>query len=348
MINKKDKDFFLENGYLHFKKILPQDYVQSVQNEGLSILKKNGIVDFSREIDNAFLRLNFGNDKKFFGNYASFPKNKFNNIFEICSHIFGDISFDISGLDNRIFCGLKNRSKDQEKRVKTSYWHIDGWNNYHFLNVQSNAMPILFSFSDNIESGGTMVIPTSIKFVCEFMFNNPHGLHPDSMGGYSHIVPFILERCGDEEIHQLKIEQGDVIFMHPFMLHKSSINISNTPKMVNNNHPQLREPIKLNRQQGNYSLIERSIIQNLELFDIKAKNFQRTSNRLFVSPPVSRTNLEKEREITAVFDEMKKIKQDGYITPSWVTKNHNYLSNTDMREENLCKINRYNYAQRGK
>jgi len=339
------KKFFLKNGYLHLKNALPDFYVNDVLKEANIIFKKNNIIDFSKEYSNSFMRFNFGRERRFFNNKKKYDKKHFKNIYSICEDIFKTKNFSISGLDNRIFCGLKSTFSDEEKRVKTPYWHIDGWNNYHFLNIKYNAMPILFSFSDTITSGGTMIIPSSIKYICELLYKYPEGIHPDSLGGYSYIIPYILDKCSDKDIHQLKLEKGDAVFMHPFLLHKASVNTSNTPKLINNNHVQLANPISFVKKYDDLSLIEKSIHNSLNFFNLDCKSFLGNNVNKFTKPPMARNNAEKNIEFLNLKKEMQKLKNDGIITPAWANS-FNYLSNIKDEKYNRDKISKYSFTVR--
>jgi len=52
---------------------------------------------------------------------------------------------------------------------------------------------------------------------------------------------------------------GDVILCHPFLYHAASQNHSGVPRFMCNRTTPLTEKINLNRQDGNYSPLERSI-----------------------------------------------------------------------------------------
>lgn len=350
VLSKEEKQFFLNNGYLILKNILPNTYVNNNINDCKEILKKNNY-KFNSEIcyDNSFLRLNFG-DSNLSNKKKIYEKRIFKKLYDVFDEIISSKKsknkYSISGLDNRLFIGLKSKILEK-KDVHDSYWHIDGWNNYHYLNVQKNALIFLCSFCDLEGEGGTLIIPKSIKYITELLFNNEQGLHSDGLGGYSYIIPYILNKCSNKDIIQLKINKGDVVVMHPFMVHKASLNNSNITKIINNNHIQLSKPINLKREDNDYSLLEKSILKNLKELNLDIKNYKESDTRKTVIPPPGRNSETKNKEINNLMEEMKLLKLKNIITPNWVTDEHNYLDNKIINKEKIInKIIRYSYNKR--
>ena len=69
---------------------------------------------------------------------------------------------------------------------------------------------------------------------------------------------------------------GDVIILHPYVLHARSQNPSSRIRFMNNKVVSLQEPMCLNRPDGDYNALEASILQAL---DIESLDFQITRER---------------------------------------------------------------------
>lgn len=67
----------------------------------------------------------------------------------------------------------------------------------------------------------------------------------------------------DEAFHEVTGEIGDVFLLHPLMLHSASRNLLRRPRIITNPPVSLKEPFKLNRPDGKYSLVEKKTLLEL-------------------------------------------------------------------------------------
>ena len=77
-------------------------------------------------------------------------------------------------------------------------------------------------------------------------------------------------------------EVGDVVLIHPFMLHSASSNVSGKARFITNPAVSLTEPLNLNRDNGDdYNLVEKKILKDL---GAERLDFQITAERHRVVP----------------------------------------------------------------
>jgi len=67
----------------------------------------------------------------------------------------------------------------------------------------------------------------------------------------------------DEAFHEATGEVGDVFLLHPLMLHSASRNLLRRPRIITNPPVSLKEPFKLSRADGKYSLVEKKTLMEL-------------------------------------------------------------------------------------
>lgn len=150
-------------------------------------------------------------------------------------------------------------------------WHKDGQFFRHFLDSPEQAVLSLPLWSDVQEhGGGTYIAPGSHKFVARFLAEHPEGVHPDKFPWKELIrqCPNRIEAVG---------QAGDVYFMHGYMLHTVSNNPNRKLRCIANTIFALKEPMKFQRADGEYSLLEGAVLRALgtESFD-----FQPTRERV--------------------------------------------------------------------
>ena len=80
----------------------------------------------------------------------------------------------------------------------------------------------------------------------------------------------LIDRC--EDFMELTGDTGDLVILHPFMLHTTSRNHSSKVRFMTNSPIVLREPMNLNRGDAEeFSLLERTTLHalGLERLDFK-------------------------------------------------------------------------------
>lgn len=136
-------------------------------------------------------------------------------------------------------------------------WHKDGDFFRHFLNSPEQGLLTIVIWSDiEPKSGGTFVACDSVKPITELLAEHPEGLLPGPHFGAQ------VKACSD--FVEMTGRAGDVVLMHPFILHAQSQNPSGRPRFITNPPVSLRDPMCFNRENGAYSLVEQAILNALE------------------------------------------------------------------------------------
>jgi len=70
----------------------------------------------------------------------------------------------------------------------------------------------------------------------------------------------------DESFHEMTGEIGDVVFMHPLMLHSASKNLLRDVRVITNPPVSLKEPFCFTREnKDDYSLVELKTLKDLDM-----------------------------------------------------------------------------------
>ena len=209
--------------------------------------------------------------------------------------------------------------------IKRSGWHKDGWHFRHFLDSPEQGLLTVPIFSDIApKAGGMHVAVDSVGPVARLMAAHPEGLHPDSIQGSGYLVPVLLEQCSKFE--ELTGEAGDMVIVHPYMLHRACSNPAAVPRFVSNKSPILREPMCFNRKHDHYSMVELSILKAL---GVNRLDFQHTREATPIVPPPHRDKSEVTEALKALDGEMQVLADTGVKTPSWAEE-FNYSSNAHL------------------
>jgi hypothetical protein len=137
-------------------------------------------------------------------------------------------------------------------------WHKDGDFFYHFLDSPEQGLLLILIWKDIApRGGGTFFAPDSIKPVAEYLLTDRTGIHP-----FENRFGSLITKCSD--FREAAGRAGDVIFMHPYMLHASSQNHSGIARFITNPPVALREPMNFNRENPeDYSPVERAVLHAL-------------------------------------------------------------------------------------
>lgn len=151
-------------------------------------------------------------------------------------------------------------------------WHKDGDFFHHFLDSPEQGLLLIVIWKDiEPRGGGTFFAPDSIKPVAEYLLADRTGVHPFENGFGS-----LITQCRD--FREATGKAGDVVFMHPYMLHASSQNHSGVARFITNPPVSLREPMNFNRENpADYSPVERTVLHALgvEKLDYKIEGERR-------------------------------------------------------------------------
>lgn len=145
----------------------------------------------------------------------------------------------------------------QAPSAKAPGWHKDGDFFRHFLDSPEQGLLTLVIWSDiEPRGGGTFVARDSVPVVAKYLQAHRAGVRPNDF-------PFrdMIAQCHD--FIEVTGNVGDVVLLHPFVLHASSQNHSSRARFLSNPPIHLREPMQLQRDDGAYSPVERATLSAL-------------------------------------------------------------------------------------
>lgn len=133
--------------------------------------------------------------------------------------------------------------------------HIDGQQFHHHVDSPDQALVPCFVFSDvGPDDGGTAIFEGSHRLTARILADaEPAGLS-------SHDLSQRVKAAVDVAPIEVTGEAGDVIMMHPFMLHGRSTNLGPKVRFITNPCISLHEPMRLDPPQ---SPVERAIAEAL-------------------------------------------------------------------------------------
>ena len=124
-------------------------------------------------------------------------------------------------------------------------------------------------------SGGTFAAADSVGPIARHLANHPEGLLPGEAG-----FGELIHQCSD--FIELTGRTGDVVLLHPYILHSASNNPSGRPRFITNPNISLAEPMNFNRDDpADHSLVELAVLRAL---DVERLDFRPTAPRERVIP----------------------------------------------------------------
>lgn len=172
-------------------------------------------------------------------------------------------------------------------------WHKDGDFFLHFLDSPEQALLTIVLFSDmKSHGGGTFIGCDSVPVIARYMAAHPEGVLPEVFESKE-----FISQCHD--FVELTGEVGDVVLLHPYMLHAFSRNEIRSPRFIINPPIALKEPMNFNRDNPEeYSPVERAVLNGL---GVERLDFRPTSprRRVLEAGVIKRQRLEKEQAIRA-------------------------------------------------
>jgi hypothetical protein len=138
-------------------------------------------------------------------------------------------------------------------------WHKDGDFFRHFLDSPEQGLLTIVLWSDIEErGGGTFIAPDSVARVARLLEQEREGVLPDDF-------PYddLIAQCSTfvETTGCL----GDVVLMHPFMLHAVSQNHRGTARFITNPPIAVKEPMRFDREPAEHSPVERAVLRALRV-----------------------------------------------------------------------------------
>ncbi|RLN98033.1 hypothetical protein BBJ28_00011247 [Nothophytophthora sp. Chile5] len=141
-------------------------------------------------------------------------------------------------------------------------WHVDGAAYQHHLDSKESGLLAVFLFSDIAPGeGGTALSVGSHKWIARLLEKN----EPRGMKGGA--VSFQARKFRREQVVEVNGKAGDVMLVHPFLLHARSKNLgqkgADSVRMMCNPNVRLHQKMNLNRPDGAYSPVEQAIVDAL-------------------------------------------------------------------------------------
>lgn len=137
-------------------------------------------------------------------------------------------------------------------------WHKDGDFFRHFLDSPEQGLLTLVIWSDIAHrGGGTYIACDSVAPVARYLAARPEGVLPNDFD-------FRTLVSGCRDFLEYKGQTGDIVLIHPYILHASSQNLSGIPRFLTNPPFALKEPMNFNRANpDDYSPVELAVLGGL-------------------------------------------------------------------------------------
>jgi len=265
-LSESQVQHFIENGFIHLTDCFDKDFAK-------------------QWTDGAFLRLGYDRDdpSTWEKPIVHMPNEEWVTVKEFAPKAYSAIC-QLLGGEDRIepnprwangFIVNFSLGADREwipPSPESGGWHKDGDFFWHFLDSPEQGLLVIVIWKDIQPcGGGTFIAPDSIKPVAEHLMADKTGIHPFT-GGWGDLIT----QCHD--FREVTGKAGDVILMHPYMLHASSQNPSGTARFITNPPVALREPMNFNRENpADFSPVERAVLHALgvERLDYQAEGEHR-------------------------------------------------------------------------
>ncbi|KAK8060978.1 hypothetical protein PG996_010908 [Apiospora saccharicola] len=177
-------------------------------------------------------------------------------------------------------------------------WHVDGDFFVHFLDSPEQALLVIPCWDDVGENAGaTWICDEGPRRIGKLLYDHPEGLNPmlnprheARRPAFEYSVPNkIVQSASDSSFHEMTGKKGDVILMHPLMLHSASVNVKRAPRIITNPPVSLRSPFRFDRADpSTYSLVElktmRDLLGQLDMDMAALRNWKPTAPREMFRP----------------------------------------------------------------
>lgn len=156
----------------------------------------------------------------------------------------------------------------QPPAAQATGWHKDGYFFRHFLDSPEQGLLTIVAWTDVVShGGGTFIALDSVGVVARHLAAHPEGVPAGAFGS-------LIGQC--KEFEEVTANAGDVVLLHPYMLHAVSQNTLRRPRFITNPLLMLKEPMNFNRADSAYSLIEAAVLRAL---DVESYDFRPTAPR---------------------------------------------------------------------
>jgi len=194
--------------------------------------------------------------------------------------------------------GVGNDRPWDPPSAELSGWHKDGDFFRHFLDSPEQGLLAIVLWTDmHHRGGGTFIAADSVPVVARYLAEHPEGVLPTDFD-----FPDLVRRC--RELIELTGKAGDLVLMHPYMLHATSQNVIGHGRLITNPPIALREPLRFDRADADeHSPVERAVLRGL---GVDRFVFRRTGEREQVVP--ERVREQQRREAA----EAERLRSSGY------------------------------------
>ena len=169
-------------------------------------------------------------------------------------------------------------------------WHVDGDNFIHYLDSPEQGLLVIPCITDVLENGGaTYICPDGIGVVAKHLHDNPQGVTPymarrgeeDQWNEFQWFWEQIKDTEKCKLFQQMTGKCGDVVLMHPLMMHSASRNSLHIPRVITNPSVSLKEPFNFNRNDPReYSLVEKKTLKELGVTNLPTWKIHAPRERL--------------------------------------------------------------------
>jgi hypothetical protein len=200
-------------------------------------------------------------------------------------------------------------------------WHCDGDFFVHYLDSPEQALLVIPLWTDVVPGGGgTLMVPSAIPAVVNRLYEHPEGCSPgmtlrreDETFDRSTRLKWyndLIKTMPDSAFVEATGVVGDVYLLHPWMVHSASNNMLRRARVITNPKVSLVEPFCFDREDGNYSLVERMTLkvlgkERLEGWKITREREVIITKRLEVQMEINRAEEERLRKMGAKVEEAK-------------------------------------------
>ncbi|KIW90218.1 uncharacterized protein Z519_08862 [Cladophialophora bantiana CBS 173.52] len=169
--------------------------------------------------------------------------------------------------------GTKEHEGKEAHPKELTGWHVDGDFFVHFLDSPEQGLLVIPLFTDVLPNGGgTWICSEGVRKIGKWLYDHPQGVLPrmSPVGGTENFesgLEFyhtVVQGCDDASFHEMTGSVGDVILLHPLMLHSASKNGRRLPRIITNPPVSLVKPFNFDREdESQYSLVELKTIKEL-------------------------------------------------------------------------------------
>ncbi|KAF2125945.1 hypothetical protein P153DRAFT_324352 [Dothidotthia symphoricarpi CBS 119687] len=261
-------DFFVENGYIKLSNCFTKEQADDIQSTLWTRLgmDPNDMSTWNSE------RIHMPHFREF--DVSTFSPRAWAGMCSLlggASRIKGALTWKDGFIVN---LGTPQGHNKVVKPQKLYNWHVDGDFFVHYLDSPEQGLLVIPLWSDIVEGGGgTMICPKAIEPVARLLEKEREGVSPrmtprrenPEMKPEQGLDWFnqIAKNMPDEAFVEATGVVGDVYLLHPLMLHSASNNQHRKVRVITNPPVSVREPFSFDREDGNYSAVERKTLRAL-------------------------------------------------------------------------------------